>query len=169
MILSVSPGVGSSGAQDAGDMARARKACKISKHLIVAAANRAASGGEAGFVAICAEISSKARSDEKRLVFVHCDDLGGSGSVVVSLAVAVEGSSSARSLLDSIFRGGCFVCFPFPLFEADGVGFVMPTSSGVAVTRTRARVASSSVSSSIARVRHAAHSSDTGLVAERQK
>ena len=41
----------------------------------------------------CAEISSKARKDEKRLLFVHSEeDLGGSA---VSLAVAEEGKFSA--------------------------------------------------------------------------
>jgi hypothetical protein len=124
-------------------------------------------------VTICAEIPSKARSDEKSLLFVHCDDGPG---FVVSLAVAVGGSSgsSARGLFDSAFGGGgsFVVCFLF-LFEADGaLGFVVvvpTTSSGVAATLRLARVVSNSVWSSIARARHAAHSSDIGLVAERQK
>ena len=93
MLSSASRGVGSSGARGAGDMARARRVCITSRHLIVAATNRAASEGGAGFVKICAEISSKVRKDEKRLLFVHSEeDLGGSA---VSLAVAEEGKFSA--------------------------------------------------------------------------
>jgi hypothetical protein len=161
MHSSASPGVASSGARDAGDMAHARSACNTSKQLVVAATSRTASGGGAGFVEICAEISSKARKDERRQLFVHGEVLGG---FTVSLAVAVEGTSSACGLLASDLRGVFFGCFFF-LFGAGGIGSVLPTSSGVAA----ARVTSSSAWSSSARVRHAAHSSDIGLVAERQK
>ena len=67
-----------------------------SRHLLVAATNTAASDGGAGFVEICAEISSKARKEEKRLLFVHSEeeDLGGS-TASLAVAVAGEGTSSA--------------------------------------------------------------------------
>ena len=111
---------------------------------------------------------------------------------MVSLAVDVEGMSSACDLGPlRIFNvsGTFFVFFPFPL-EADGVVFaadmaaacVVPNSApwfvcfffffeagGVGSSTTAARVASNSASSSSARLRHASHSSDTGLEAERQR
>jgi len=116
---------------------------------------------------------------------------------MVSLAFAVEETSSVCDLRFRIFNasGSFFVCFPFP-FEADGVLFVVSTSSGIAAAWVvsnfapwfvffffffeadgvvlgsgiaTARVASNSASSSSARLRHAPHSSDTGLEAERQR
>ena len=109
-----------------------------SRHLLVAATNTAASDGGAGLVEICAEISSKARKEEKRLLFVHSEeeDLGGS---TASLAVAGEGSSSACGLGTFDVWGIFFDCLLF-LLRADGAGFVSPTSSVIAA----ARVASAS-------------------------
>ena len=54
LLSSTSLGVGSSGAHGVGDTAR-----MASRHLLVAATNTAASNGGAGFVEICAEISSQ--------------------------------------------------------------------------------------------------------------
>jgi hypothetical protein len=113
---------------------------------------------------------------------------------MVSLAVAVERMSSALDFRIFNVSGRFFVCFPFP-FEADGLCFVVPTSSGIAAAcvasnsapwfvcfffffeaggvgsgiSTAARVASNSASSSSARLRHASHSSDTGLETDRQR
>ena len=159
MLSSASRGVGSSGAHETGDIARARRACNTSKHLIVAAANRAASGGGAGFVDICAEILSRACKNEKRLFFVPGEGLGGS---TLSVAVAVGGMSSVCDLLAFDILVGSFFCSLF-LFEADGVGFVSPTVAAAA------RVASNSACSSSARLCHVSHSSDIDIVAERQK
>ncbi len=102
---------------------------------------------------------------------------------MVSLAIDVEGIYSLFDLLPSDIEAdgvgfvsgiaaACvasspaffFVCFFF-FFEADGTGCVVPTFSGIAA----ARVASNSASSSRARLRHASHSSDTGLEAEQQR
>src|SRR6266404_8547437 len=66
--------VGPLGADGSGDMAHARRTCNTSEHRNVAATKRAVSGGEVGFVAICATISSKARKDEKRELPVHGED-----------------------------------------------------------------------------------------------
>jgi hypothetical protein len=56
-------------------MARMRRACKASMHLIVAPTTRAASGGEAGLVKVTAKMKSSACSEEKRLLFVRSEDL----------------------------------------------------------------------------------------------
>jgi len=50
MASSDSWGVGFSGAPGVGEVARMRRACNASKHLIVAATTR--SGGEAGFAVV---------------------------------------------------------------------------------------------------------------------
>jgi hypothetical protein len=118
-------------------MARARRACITSRHLLVAATNKAASDGGAGFAEICAEISSKARKEEKRLFFVHSEDLGGSTGSLAT--VAGEGASSTCGLGTFDVWGGFFGCLLF-LLRADRAGFVSSTSSGGAA----ARVASAS-------------------------
>src|SRR6266478_1707707 len=74
MPSSAFSGVGPLGADGSGDMVHARRTCNTSKHRNVAATKRAASGGEAGFMAICATILSKARKDEKRELPVHGED-----------------------------------------------------------------------------------------------
>lgn len=140
MLSSASLGVGSSGAHGAGDIARARRARITSRHLLVAATNKAASDGGAGLAEICAEISSKARKEEKRLLFVHSEedsDLGGSTASLA--AVAGEGASSACGLGTFDVWGGFFGCLLF-LLRADRAGFVSSSSSGGAA----ARVASTS-------------------------
>lgn len=78
MPSSASCGVASSGVTHAGDMARARRTCNTSMHLIVAATIGAASSGEADLVALFAAISSKACNEEKSPLFVHREDPGGS-------------------------------------------------------------------------------------------
>ena len=139
MLSSASLGVGSSGAQGAGDIARARRACISSRHLLVATTNKAASDGGAGLAEICAEISSKARKEEKRVLFVHSEDDSDLGGSTASLAaVAGEGALSACGL-GTFDVWGAFCCLLF-LLRADRAGFVSSSSSGGAA----ARVASTS-------------------------